>query len=97
MVFSFSGDKREAPVIETIYIPQTDRVLTLTVLAYGTGAGVVLYSWDGIDPCPQEFAGCEPCETYVGNLNRNDLLLFHRILQKLLAREKKNLSFQNRE
>ena len=56
-----------SPVIETIYIPRTDRELTLTVLAYGTGPGVVRYSWDGIDPCPQDFAGCEPCETYVGN------------------------------
>ena len=62
--FFFSGDDRETPVTETISIDKTDRDLVLFVRAFNTGVGHVSFSWDGIDPCPQDLAGCSPCETY---------------------------------
>ena len=38
--------------------------MTLFVRAYDTASATVNYEWDGIDPCPEQIAGCEPCETF---------------------------------
>ena len=64
MSIYFSGDDVTSPVTEFIEIPWVKEELDLKVRAYGTGSGVVDFSWSGIEPCSENFGGCEACETY---------------------------------
>ena len=39
--------------------------LGLYVRSYQSGTGVVAYSWDSVDPCPESLIiGCNPCEEW---------------------------------
>ena len=64
MTIYFSGDDVSSPVTESIRIEWVKEELDLKVRAYGTGSGSVDFSWSGIEPCTENFGGCEPCETY---------------------------------
>jgi len=66
MNISFTGDDRIFPVQETLKIDKSTIPLSLFVKAYGNGGGIVSYSWQGMEPCPQERTGCNECDTYVG-------------------------------
>ena len=66
MTMTFSGDDRDAPVVETITIDVVTQALSLFVKSYETTDGVVTYSWDATEPCDFDNFGCRSCDDYAG-------------------------------
>eukprot|EP00494_Astrolonche_serrata_P029042 UN29309 len=58
MQITYSGDDTEAPVMESVMIPWTDRDLAYTVKARASGEATAYYEYDGVEPCTAQTGEC---------------------------------------
>jgi hypothetical protein len=68
----FSGDDTTDPVDEWIRIDHVTEPLTLKVVAYVRGEGIVTYSWDEIRPCLDLNENSRMCECPQGQFYDRD-------------------------